>query len=176
MEDLSLHILDVTQNSVRAGASLVKIQIDEDIKNDQLVVRIEDNGHGMNEQELKNSLDPFFTTKKDKRIGLGLSLFHDAVRAAGGKLEITTREDWGTKIKAVFQHSHIDRKPMGSIKKTLEILVIGNPHVDFVYKYTKDKEKLSFDTRKLRAKIEADSLYPVAMIKQIRQLFINGRK
>ncbi|MCK4967021.1 sensor histidine kinase [bacterium] len=176
MEDISLHILDIAENSVRAGASLVKIQIDEDLKNDQLVVRIEDNGQGMKEQELENSLNPFFTTKKDKKIGLGLSLFHDAARIAGGNLEITTRENWGTKIKAVFQHSHIDRKPLGSIKNTIEILVIGNSHVDFIYEHRKGEEKIAFDTRKLRDGIEADSLYPAVMIKKIQQLFINGHK
>ena len=176
MEDLSLHILDIAENSVRAGASLIRIDIEENLKNDRLVIKIEDNGRGMKEEILEKSLDPFFTTKESKRIGLGLSLFYDAARIAGGELEIITRENWGTKIKAVFQHSHIDRKPLGDIKKTLETLIIGNPMVDFLYKYKKGDKKVLLDTRKLRSIIAKDSLYPTAMVKKIQEIFKDGYK
>ena len=148
----------------------------ENIEKDQLVIKIEDNGKGMKEEELEMSLNPFFTTKKEKRIGLGLSLFHDAVRMAGGNLEITTREEWGTKIRAAFQYSHIDRKPLGNIKKTLETLIIGNPDVDFLYRYRKGEDKISFDTRKLRSSNEGNSSFSSTMIKRIREVFENKEK
>ena len=167
MKDLSLHIFDIAENSLRAGANFIKITINEDIKKDQLVIKIEDNGRGMRSEELEKALNPFFTTKVNKKVGLGLSLFSEAARMAGGNLKITTSEKEGTKIKATFQYSHIDRKPLGDIKETLETLIIGNPHVDFLYQYRKGEKKISLDTRQIKS---GNSSFSYIMIKRIRQI------
>jgi len=173
LEDLSLHILDIAENSIRAGASLIQITIDEDIEKDQLVIKMEDNGRGMRSEELEKALNPFYTTKENKRVGLGLSLFSEAARMAGGNLEIKTREKEGIQIQAIFQYSHIDRKPLGNINETLETLIVGNPHVDFLYQYRKGEKIISLDTRHIRSGNEGGSFFSSNMIKMIRQILNN---
>jgi len=171
LEDLSLHILDIAENSVRSGATLIKIIIVEDTAKDLLEIEIEDNGRGMSSEELENALNPFFTTKENKKIGLGLSLFYEAVRMAEGNLEVSSREKWGTKIHAAFQFSHIDRKPLGNIRETLETLIMGNPDVDFVYQHRKDDKKMLLDTREIRSGNDYNSSFQISMVKRIRQIF-----
>lgn len=174
MEDLSLHILDIAENSVRAGADLIRIIINEDTAKDLLEIEIEDNGRGMSAEELKKALNPFYTTKENKKTGLGLSLFSEAARLAGGNLTIRSQEKEGAKIRAVFQFSHIDRKPLGNIRETLETLIMGNPDVDFVYQHSKDDKKIFLDTREIRS--GNDSSVMISMVKKIRQLFENEWK
>ena len=176
MEDLSLHILDIAENSIRAGANLIKISIDEDMEKDKLVIKIEDNGRGMSSEELEQALNPFFTTKENKKVGLGLSLFSEAARMSGGNMEITSGEKGGTEIRAIFKYGHIDRKPLGNIKDTLETLIIGNPNVDFLYQYRKGEKKISLDTRQIRLGNGDDSTFSFIMIKRIRQVLENKQE
>ena len=132
MEDLSLHILDIVENSIGAKASRVKIKVDEDTQKDLLMIEIEDNGRGMDGETVKKVLDPFFTTRTTRRVGLGLPLLDQATRESGGDIEIESKVGRGTRVRASFGYSHIDRKPMGDIGATLTILIAGNPEVDFV--------------------------------------------
>lgn len=146
MEDLSLHILDIVENSVSSGATKVEITIVEDIENDLLTIDIRDNGMGMDKETLKKAEDPFFTTKTTRRIGLGIPLLAAAAREASGDLKITSQKGKGTHLRAHFKHSHIDRKPLGDIQKTLEALIIGNPGVDFTFEHRKGDEVTRIDT------------------------------
>ena len=150
MQDLSLHILDIVQNSVRAGASLIEILIVEDEENDSLLLQIKDNGKGMDEQIKRNAANPFFTTKEGKRFGLGLALLSQAAGEAEGSFEVDSDPGKGTIIKASFRHSHPDRKPLGNITETLETLVMGNQGIDFVFKYKQGDEITIFDTRNVQ--------------------------
>lgn len=150
MEDLSLHILDIVENSVRAGADMIEIRVCEDKEHDLLSIEIIDNGKGMSKDILKKATGPFFTTKRTRRVGLGLSLLKQAAEMANGKFSIESEEGKGTKVKATFQYSHIDRKPLGNIAQTIETLVIGNPSVDFYYEYRKDGLLHTLDTKKIK--------------------------
>lgn len=123
MENLSLHILDIVENSIRAGAKNILIEIVEDKKKDLLTVRINDDGMGMDECILKGVLDPFFTTKSGKRVGLGLSLLSQASELAEGKLTIDSKKREGTRVKATFKLSHPDIKPMGDMIETIAVLI-----------------------------------------------------
>ena len=154
MEDLSLHILDIAENSIRAKASIVEITVIEDIKKDLLVIEIKDNGKGMDKATIRKVLDPFFTTKGTGRVGLGLSFLQQAARETGGDLKVKSEPGKGTRVKASFKLSHIDLKPMGNIEATLMTLIIGNPGVDFVYKYETDKLEQYLDTREIRPGIK----------------------
>jgi len=149
MEDLSLHILDLVENSIEAGASKVEIKIREDTKTDRLTIDIIDNGKGMSEEVLKQALNPFFTTKTVRRVGLGLSLFKESAQDAGGDLIIQSKLGQGTKLNATFQHSHIDRKPLGDITKTILILIVGHPEIRFIYRHQKDGQIKRFDSGSL---------------------------
>lgn len=131
MEDLSLHILDIVENALRAGARNVVIRLFESAEDDRLVLEIIDDGEGMDEESVRRSCDPFFTTKPGKRIGLGLPFLAQAAQEAEGKLEIESAPGRGTKVRATFRLSHIDRKPIGNLEETLRCLKATHPQVCF---------------------------------------------
>ena len=150
MEDLSLHILDIAENSIMASADRIEIRIDEDRANDLLTLEICDNGRGMDEQTLKNALDPFFTTRKTRRVGLGLSLLAQAARESGGKMDVSSRPHEGTLVRATFRLSHPDCKPMGDIAETIRTLVVAHPEIDFVFEQKTNGSIYRFDSREIK--------------------------
>jgi hypothetical protein len=154
MEDLSLHILDIAENATAAGAKLVEIIIWQDTESDRLQILIRDNGRGMNHNMLEKAGDPFFTTRTTRRVGLGLSLLKQATQEAGGDFFISSKPGQGTEVRATFQASHIDRKPLGDMGTTLVSLILGNPDVDFVYDSNFDGEETTLDTRMIKAELE----------------------
>jgi signal transduction histidine kinase len=135
VEDLSLHIMDLIDNSIAARASKVQVDIREDRKRDRLHILIEDNGAGMDEQTLTASQDPFFSTKKGKPVGLGLSLVAQAARESGGRLQVDSQPEGGTRIHAEFGLTHPDRKPLGDIEKTMVVLQASHPEIEFSCHY-----------------------------------------
>lgn len=141
MQDISLHVLDIVDNSIRAGATEVHIYIEEDPDRDLLRVEISDNGEGMDAEMMKNAVDPFFTSKNEKRVGLGLPLLAQAAREGGGKFELDSNPGAGTRLSATFQWGHPDRKPVGNIDGTVKLLKFSHPEIAFVYTYTKKKEE-----------------------------------
>lgn len=152
MEDLSLHILDIAENSISASAKRIEIRIDEDEAKDLLTIEIKDDGKGMDEQTLQKVLDPFFTTRTTRRVGLGLSLLAQAARETDGNLELDSRNGEGTTVRASFRFSHPDRKPVGDIDETIRTLVVGYPGVDFLYEHRKNDSIYRFDTRETDGK------------------------
>ena len=149
MEDLSLHILDVVENSIEAGASKIVIKIIEEKSNDLLVVEIKDNGKGMNKEIINKVLDPFYTTRTTRNVGMGLSLMAQAAKESNGDFEIISKVGVGTEVKASFQYSHIDRKPIGNIKNTLITLMTSHPEINFIYKYQDEKENFILDSNEI---------------------------
>ena len=135
MEDYSLHLLDVAENALAAGASSIEIRIFEEPKEDTMRIEIEDNGCGMDEATAKQALDPFYTTKTKKRVGLGLPLLAQAAREAGGDIEIQTALGKGTMIRATFQLSHPDLRPMGDMLETMATLACAHPEVQFSFEH-----------------------------------------
>ena len=154
MQDLSLHILDIAENGINAGADLVRITVEEDIKADSLTITIEDNGQGMEPEFLLKALDPFVTTRTNRKIGLGLPLLQQSARLAEGDIKIDSTPGVGTKVLAFMKCGHIDRKPMGNISETMVTLIQGNPEVDFVYVHRSNTMEYQFDTRELRSELE----------------------
>ena len=154
MEDLSLHILDLAENSIAAGARCVEITVCENRAQDLLSIEIADDGGGMNEDVLKTAADPFFTTRTTRRVGLGLSLFQQATKRAGGEFKIESHLGTGTKTTGVFQHSHLDRQPLGGITETLLTLVVGNPDIEFTYRHQTDGFETLFSTREVKAQLQ----------------------
>lgn len=154
MEELSLHILDIAENSTAAGATCVEIRVRESRQEDRLSIEITDDGSGMSEETLRQATDPFFTSRSVRRVGLGLSLFEQAARAAGGEFKIESRPGSGTKVTGVFQYSHVDRQPLGDVAGTLLALVVGNPRADFEYFHQADDLAISFSTREIRTQLQ----------------------
>jgi signal transduction histidine kinase len=135
MEDLSLHILDIAENSLRAGAKYINIRLLEKKHDNILILEIEDDGIGMDQKTLKNASNPFFTTKEGKKFGLGLSLLSQAAEEVGGKMKVEKRRIKGTKITAIFNKNHLDMKPVGNIEETLLVLRTSHPGVYFSFKH-----------------------------------------
>ncbi|MDY7036870.1 MAG: ATP-binding protein [Thermodesulfobacteriota bacterium] len=172
MEDLSLHILDIVENSTKAGATLVEISIKEEIAKDLLQIVIRDNGDGMDQEMVKKALDPFVTTRTTRRVGLGLSMLLQASKEANGNLSIKSEPGLGTEIKATFQVSHIDRKPLGDMGSSMITLIAGNPDVDFIYESDFQGERTTLDTRMIKAELDGmTAINNPAVLKLIRGLF-----
>jgi hypothetical protein len=148
MEDLSLHILDIAENGIAAGAKRISIAINENKKKDLLTIRVSDNGWGMSKDTLRRALDPFFSTK-GKATGLGLALLAQAAEHCGGGLAIATAYGKGTKVVARFHYGHIDRPPLTNMTGTIATLVLGHPEVDFFYRHSRDGRVFRFDGRRL---------------------------
>jgi signal transduction histidine kinase len=146
VKDLSLHILDIAENSIAAAATEVHIELDENAAEHTLTLKIRDNGRGMDPEAAARAEDPFFTTKKGKKTGLGISLLGQSARQTGGSLQIRSRRGSGTEISAVFITTHPDMKPLGDISGTLTALIAGNPSVRFIYDSNENGENTHFDT------------------------------
>ncbi len=146
MEDLSLHILDVVENSIEANASKIEIKIIEEKNKDLLVIEIKDNGRGMNKETINKVLDPFYTTRTTRKVGMGLSLLAQAAKVSNGNFEINSKVGEGTKVKATFQYSHIDRKPIGNMDDTIVTLITSHPEINFVYEYQNEDENFILDS------------------------------
>jgi len=172
MQDLSLHILDVVENGINAGATLIEIDISEDEANDLLQITIKDDGHGMNAEMLERAADPFVTTRTTRRVGMGLSLLKQAAKETGGDLRISSEPGKGTTVVATFQDSHIDRRPLGDMGATLTTLIMGNPDLDFIYTSNLREQKVEIDTRSIRKELNGTmSISDPAVIGLIRDLF-----
>lgn len=169
-----MHILDIVENSTRAGATLVLIAIEEDPEKDRFRVEITDNGPGMDEETRRKALDPFFTTKTVRRVGLGLPLFRQATRMTNGSFSITRGTTGGTTVSAEFQRSHIDRQPLGDMASTLETLIAGNPDVDLVYTHGKEGESYTLDTRQIREELGGVPLNHPEVLRAIRDSVREG--
>jgi hypothetical protein len=173
MEDISLHILDIVENSVAASADKIEIRITEDIKQDLLTVEVIDNGVGMDDDTQKKVLDPFYTSKTVRRFGLGLPLLSEAAKAANGKLSILSKKGEGTQIKADFQHSHIDRQPLGDMGQTIITLVMGNPEIDMIYVHKKNDHEKRFDTREIKNQLKELPINSLQGIRKIKEKLKN---
>jgi 3',5'-nucleoside bisphosphate phosphatase len=151
MEDIALHILDISQNSLEAGATTIEIEIWENLREDRLIVEIRDNGHGMDVETVARATDPFFTTRTTRKVGLGLPLMATAAKATGGSFTINSKQGQGTSVIAVFQHRHIDRAPLGDLETTLMVLLAGQPDKDIFFRHRIDDRVFELDSRDFRA-------------------------
>ena len=150
MNELSLHILDIINNSVKAGAALIILEINEDIAANRLIIVIADDGCGMDAEFLREVLDPFKTTRTTRKVGMGLSLFKSAAEQTGGGLTISSQPGVGTTVTAEFTYDSIDRQPIGDIAATITTVLSGNDGLDIMYTHTICGESFVTDTREIR--------------------------
>lgn len=151
MNELSLHVLDILQNSIKAGATLITLEFALDTKAETLTITITDNGTGMSEELVRKVLDPFVTSRTTRRVGMGLSLFRQSAEGTGGSLSIKSQLGKGTTVTAVFYYGHIDCPPLGNMTDTFLAQVLSSPEIDFIYRFTTAQGEMSFDTREVRA-------------------------
>ena len=151
MRELSLNILDIAQNSISAGAPLITIEVSENTTDHTLLIGIYDNGKGMSEEQVKSVIDPFFTTRTTRKVGMGIPLFKMAAEQTGGSLEIKSELGVGTEVRAYFKTDSVDFTPLGDVASTIQMLITMNTDRDFVYKHIVDGKEFVCDTREIKA-------------------------
>ena len=150
MRELALHILDIAQNSITAGAARVEIGIVEDLPADTLTVTIKDDGCGMTPEFLSKVTDPFTTKRTTRGVGLGIPLFKLAAENTGGSFGIESEVGRGTCVTAVFGYSHIDRQPLGNMAETMLGMITSYEDVTFVYRHAVNGKVFEVDTSELK--------------------------
>lgn len=168
MEDLSLHILDIAENSITAGADRIGITIREDVSSNLLAIEISDNGRGMDKEMFEHACDPFYTTRTTRKVGLGIPLLAQAAKECMGDIKISTEKGKGSTIKATFQHNHIDRKPLGDIGKTMMVLIVSNPDIDFRFEHSRDDDTYVLDTAEIKKELDGVPINTPEVIKIIK--------
>lgn len=135
MREIALHLLDIAENSVAAGSRNIRMDVLENLQDDLLKVSVTDDGRGMDEEIAKRVLDPFYTTRTTRKVGLGIPLLKLAAESSDGGLSLETESGKGTRIEAAFRHSHIDRMPLGDVGMTMLTLLVSYPHVNWTFNY-----------------------------------------
>ena len=179
MREISLHIMDMIENGLDAGASLIDLSIVEDRKERRLRITIKDNGRGVPESMLDQITDPFVTTRTTRRVGLGLSLFKEAAKRCDGTFEIQSKRGEGTVVRASFRTDHIDTPPLGDMAGSLTSLIVTHPEVDFVYTHEANKDEFEMDTRQIKAELDDVPIHhPEVMTVLARSIreFLDGIK
>ncbi|NLE45776.1 MAG: ATP-binding protein [Chloroflexi bacterium] len=173
MRELSLHILDAMENSVEARASVIELAIDEDTEADLLAITIVDNGRGMTPSQYERAADPFYTTRTTRHVGLGLPLFKAAAERCAGNLSVESELGKGTRLQAVFRHSHIDRAPLGDVAGTLTAIILTGK-CDVVFTHHRNGKEFAFTTMEFRAELGDVPLTHPQVIRWIREYIAEG--
>jgi hypothetical protein len=170
MTELALHILDIVQNSISGKASVIYISITESIAGNTYQIEIEDNGIGMDKETVSKVLDPFYTTRTTRKVGLGLPLFKQAVELCDGSFAIESVPGKGTRVKASMLLNHLDRQPLGDIPGVMAQLSSSFPNIDFIYHHKTDVGEYTFDTREIKETLEGMPLSDARIINFIRDM------
>ena len=154
MQELSLNILDIAQNSIRADASLITIEVLKSTVENRMTIAITDNGCGMSPEKVEQVINPFYTTRTTRPVGLGVPFFKMSAEMTGGSFRIESREGAGTRVEAVYVLDHIDLMPLGDMASTMVTLISVNPEIDFVYRYRCNDAEFTLDTREVKQILE----------------------
>lgn len=150
MQELSLNILDIAQNSIKAKASFISIIIFKDILNKKMTITIKDNGCGMTKEQVKKVIDPFYTTRTTRKVGLGVPFFKMSAEMTGGSFLINSEVNIGTEIIATYNYNHIDMMSLGDMASTIVSLISVNPDIEFYYLFKIDEKEFNMDTREIK--------------------------
>ena len=174
MKELSLHILDIAENSVNAGASKIEISVNENLNNDELIIKITDNGKGMSAEKMKNLADPFITSRTTRKVGLGIPFLKAAAEACEGSFEIRSEIGLGTEVEVHFQHSHIDRMPLGDLKSTWLNMLVGYPKINWVLEYSVNLKTYQLDDQPIKEILNEVPLSDPQVIGYLKNEIANG--
>lgn len=174
MRDLSLHILDIVQNSIKANASAVTVHLGENAENKHLVLEIDDNGVGMDNDFLVKVEDPFTTSRTTRKIGLGIPLLKESALKCEGKFNIYSKRNIGTKVFATFPINHIDRLPIGDITDTMITIISANPNIRFVLLIDSIKGEFKLDTEEINIKLDGVKINEFAVLEWLKEYINEG--
>jgi anti-sigma regulatory factor (Ser/Thr protein kinase) len=174
VRELTLHLLDIAENSVSAGAQNVSLSIVENTKTDLLKMMIKDDGRGMDAEMVQKVMDPFVTTRTTRKVGLGIPLLKAAAEASNGNLTIASKPGQGTTLEVTFQRSHIDRMPLGDVKGTFLNLLIANPQIHWIFEYTFDEKSFLLDDKEIKQELKDVTLTEPAVLSCLREIIDSG--
>lgn len=171
MKELSLHLLDVAQNSVSAGAKHINLVLEE-TEGHILHMVLADDGRGMSPELLAQVTDPFTTTRTTRKVGLGLPLLRMTAEQTGGSIDIQSQVGVGTAVTALFHLEHIDCPPLGDLPTTISLLIQGAPEIEWTYRHTTPRGEALLDTRELRTVLEDVPLSEPAVAQWIKEYLL----
>ena len=180
MREIALHLLDIAENSIAAGAKTIEITVEEDVQNDRLTVIVQDDGQGMDEQFVAQLGNPFVTSRTTRKVGLGISLLKAAAEACHGCLSITSISGWGTRLAVEFQRSHIDRMPLGDLAGTMLTLIVFSSRIHWLFHYRAnisghtDEATFTFDNEAIKRELDEIPLTEPVILAFIRELLQEG--
>lgn len=174
MKEISLNILDIIRNSVRAGATKIDLRVSESVKKNMLEIEIEDNGEGMDRNMLIAVEDPFVTSRLTRKVGLGIPLLKQHAELTGGKFTIESKKGTGTRVVAGFVKDHIDRQPMGDLPGVLRLLLFSEKSIDFNYLHCTDKGEYSFSSSEARQVLGVDDFTDISLLNDIVTMLTNN--
>lgn len=170
MKDLSLHIIDILQNSTRAKATKIELDVEKNSATDKLVLRFKDNGCGMDETMVKKVTEPFFTTRTTRKVGLGLPLLKQNAELTGGSFNIQSQVGVGTEVTATFGLTHIDRKPMGDLAGAVVLTLSSYPDVRFIFHYKDDQTDFVLDTDEVNEALDGMSVQNPEIVQYLKEM------
>lgn len=176
MRELSLNVLDIAQNSIAAAATQIQMEVVERTDTHTLTIGIYDNGCGMTDEQVKSVLDPFYTTRTTRKVGMGVPLFKMAAEQTGGTLTVSSKVGIGTNIKAVFHTDSVDFTPLGDMASTVTTLVSMNTEIQFLYRHKVDKKEFVFDTAEIREILGDVPLSEPAVMQWMREFIEENTK
>jgi anti-sigma regulatory factor (Ser/Thr protein kinase) len=176
MEDLSLHILDVAENAVSAGATLIQVMLEVDSDKGVLKLRVSDDGRGMNEEVRKHVTSPFITTRMTRTVGLGLAMLAQAAESTGGSVQVRSSPGRGTEVTALFMIDHVDMVPPGDLVSSILTMMIGNPAITYRFYLRQDERDFEIDGSELRDQLGDVPLEHPEVTSALRKLIENGIK
>ncbi len=169
MQDFSMYCLDIAMNSVRANASEIKITLIDSEKEDCLSLCIEDNGNGMSDAQQRKVIDPFYTTRTTRKIGLGIAFFKSLADSCNGEFTLTSICNKGTLIKATAQKSHWDTPPVGNMPETVLTLIQTKDTIHWKFTFQSDLGLFILDTNEIKAILDDVSLTEPSILLWIKE-------
>lgn len=174
MRDLSLHLLDLAENSIRAEATLVTVKVEELPSKNRMILTIEDNGKGMDEAFLQSVMSPFSTTRTTRNVGLGIPLMKATAERSGGSLTLQSVLGEGTTIQAVLEYDHIDRPPLGRVEDTIVSLMSFHHSVDIQFIYCYETRVFQFHTEEIKGIYTDLDYYPTEVLSWVKAYLLEN--
>lgn len=170
MKEIALHILDIAQNSIRAAADEIKITLSESVVADTVTLIISDNGRGMDRESCEKATDPYFTSRKTRKVGLGLPLLQMNAAMSGGRMTIESEPGYGTTVTATFGYSNIDMPPPGDVSGTIALLIMSNPHINIIFKQCFEGREWSISTHEIRKELGDEAVTDLSIVSSLREI------
>jgi hypothetical protein len=174
LRELSLHILDIAENSIQAKAKKIEVSVFEDSAFDRLRITIKDDGHGMSIEKLNRISDPFVTSRTTRKVGLGIPFLKEAAEACNGFLRVNSIEGEGTTLEVEFQRSHIDRMPLGDLSGTFLTLLVGYPQIHWAFRYQNDHKEFLLDDQDLKKELSGIPLSDATVLAYLKKTLDEG--